>query len=130
MLFIVRTNLILLILFAFSLSSLLLQQEVNWFLHWAELLTLGSVAALQIILLTRARRFYGFVLVLLYTLALIHGLKVMLSLGAIDSAVDVLVLIFHVFLVVFFIGVRGYLRSDRGRSAMGLEVKSEVSDKT
>jgi hypothetical protein len=122
MLFIVRTNLIILLLFAFSLVHLYLGDNTAWYFSWVELLTFAAVAVIEMILITRMRALYGFSLVLLYALALIHGLKIMLSLGSIESAVDVFVLIFHGFLIVYFIGVRGYLRSDRGRAAMGFAV--------
>ncbi len=96
-------------------------------LVWMDLVTFGGVIALQAALLFKLRSLYGFSLVLLYTLALIQGLKIMLSLGSLDSLLAVVSLIIHIFLIFYFIGVRGYLRSNRGRVAMGFSPDADSS---
>lgn len=96
-------------------------------LVWMDLVTFGGVLALQIALLFKLRSLYGFSLVLLYTLALIQGLKIMLTLGSLDSLFGILSLVIHIILIFYFIGVRGYLRSNRGRAALGLPVETEES---
>ncbi len=123
--FVIRTNWLLLALFTFGLIPLFFQENSHWYLNWIDLLTFAGVLALQLVLLFKSKALYGFSLVLLYTLALIHGLKIMLSLGSLDSALAVLMLIFHVFLILYFIGVRGFLRSNRGREALGLPIEPD-----
>jgi len=91
---------------------------------WIDVVSLGGFAMLQLIILAKIKSLYGFTLVLLYTLALLQGMRIMLSIDTLLTLTGVLFFLLELLVIFYLIGVRGYLRSDKGRSAFGLPVES------
>ncbi|WP_144391417.1 hypothetical protein [Pleionea sediminis] len=86
-----------------------------------DLIAVSGLALLQLVFLLKLRQFYGFSLVLLYTIALLVGLRIMLSVGQLLSFSGILFFILELFVIFYLIGVRGFLKSNKGRAAFGLE---------
>ncbi|NVJ61783.1 MAG: hypothetical protein HWE27_15415 [Gammaproteobacteria bacterium] len=95
----------------------------NW---WIDLLILGGILMLELVFLFRMKVLYGFSLVLLYTLALLIGLKIMLSIDQLLTLSGIGLALLEILVVVYLIGVRGYLRSESGRKAMNFDDKQKV----
>jgi len=81
-------------------------------LSFINLFALGVMVVITLVLLLRASRFVGFVRVLVYTLLLVLGLDVLLMLKYLASGYGILTMILNIVVIVFLIGVRGYLNSE------------------
>ncbi len=75
-------------------------------------ITLGGLCCLQLILLFRLQRLLAFIRLLIYVMAIAQGLLVMLLLKDLFSVLGILIIVSAVLLVIYFIGVRGYLTSN------------------
>ncbi|MEE4246454.1 MAG: hypothetical protein V2I33_13675 [Kangiellaceae bacterium] len=92
---------------------------------WIDIVTVAGVAVLQVLFYGKIKSGYGFSLVLLYTLALLQGMRIMLSIDQVFSLVGILFIILKLLLIFYFIGVRGFLRSNKGRSYFSLPVMDD-----
>ena len=73
--------------------------------------TFGGIIVLQIILSLRLRPLVAFIRVLVYAMVILQGLQIMLVLKDLFSLAGVLLIGTAVLLVIYLIGVRGYLVS-------------------
>ena len=80
-------------------------------LSFINLFAVGVMVVVSLILLLRASRYVGFARVLVYALLLILGLDVLLMLKYLTTGYGILTIILNVVVIVFLIGVRGYLNS-------------------
>ncbi|VAW97960.1 hypothetical protein MNBD_GAMMA21-700 [hydrothermal vent metagenome] len=80
-------------------------------LIFINLFAIGVLVVLTFVLLLRASRFVGFVRVLVYALLLVLGLDVLLMLKYLTEGYGILTILLNVVVIVFLIGVRGYLNS-------------------
>ncbi|NVK86839.1 MAG: hypothetical protein HWE13_01870 [Gammaproteobacteria bacterium] len=99
-----------------------LQTSPNW---WIDVLILGGFAMLQLQAMIKLKTLYGFSLVLSYTVALIVGLRIMLSLSSILSLAGFALFLLSLFAIIYLIGLRGFLRSDKGREIMKQEIMKQ-----
>lgn len=74
-------------------------------------ITLGGLCCLQLIIVFRLQRLLAFIRLLIYAMTIVQGLLVMLLLKDLFSIVGILIIVSAVLLVIYFIGVRGYLAS-------------------
>ena len=76
-------------------------------------LTITGLLALQGILFFRLKALLGFARVLLYTLALLQGLRLFLSLSDFLSITGILNGLFIFVLMLYLLGVRGFLQTEK-----------------
>ena len=88
-------------------------------LSFINLFALGVMIVVSLVLLLRASRFVGFVRVLVYTLLLLLGLDVLLMLKYLTAGYGILTIILNIVVIVFLIGVRGYLNSEHALRYFG-----------
>ncbi len=86
-----------------------------------DFIVFAGILLLQAIFLLKIKALYGFSLVMLYALALVIGLRIMLSIDQLLSLMGIISFLLELLAIIYLIGVRGFLRSNRGREAMGLE---------
>lgn len=72
----------------------------------------GTMIVIALVSLLRLSRLVGFTRVLIYTLLLALGLNVLLMLKYLVTAYGLMIVAFNVLVIVFIIGVRGYLASE------------------
>ena len=72
----------------------------------------GAMIVITFVTLLRLNRLIGFTRVLVYTLLLALGLNVLLMLKHLVTGYGLLTILFNVAVIVFIIGVRGYLASE------------------
>jgi len=72
----------------------------------------GVMIVISLIALLRMQKYIGFARVLVYVLLLALGLNVLLMLKYLVTAYGILTILFNVVVIVFAIGVRGYLISE------------------
>jgi hypothetical protein len=82
-------------------------------------ITLGGLCCLQVIMLFRLQRLLAFIRLLIYVIAIVQGLLVMLLLKDLFSIPGILIIASAVCLIIYFIGVRGYLSSNTSLSYFG-----------
>lgn len=123
--FIAVSNFILLLLYAVMFyrygSELRSHFPYAWYL--ANLTCVGIVV-LQAIMLSRWQRLLAFMRILIYVLAMLQGLQVMLLLKDLFTVAGVVLVLSGVLLVTYFIGVRGYLGSERALRYFGFSNQS------
>ncbi len=90
---------------------------------YAAAVTCGGIIVLQIILSLRLRAFVGFVRVLIYAMAILQGLQVMLVLKDLFVPVAAILIGTAIVLVIYLIGVRGYLASATAMQYFGIAIK-------
>jgi hypothetical protein len=88
-----------------SISSFPLVSFINLF-------GAGTMIVIALVSLLRLSRLVGFTRVLIYTLLLALGLNVLLMLKYLVTAYGLMIVTFNVLVIVFIIGVRGYLASE------------------
>ena len=76
------------------------------------LFAVGVLVMTTLILLLRASRWLGFIRVLVYTLLIVLGVNILLMLQYLTSSYGILTLVLSFVVIVFLIGVRGYLNSE------------------
>jgi len=95
------------------------KSQVSLSITGAPLLSLINLFAivvlvvLALVLLLRLSRFIGFARVLVYALLLVLGLDVLLMLKYLTEGYGILTITLNVVVIVFLIGVRGYLNSEK-----------------
>jgi len=88
-------------------------------LSFINLFAIGVLVVATLVLLLRASRFVGFVRVLVYTLLLTLGLDVLLMLKYLTTGYGILTIILNIVVIVFLVGVRGYLNSEHALRYFG-----------
>jgi len=88
-------------------------------LSFINLFAAGVLVVLSMVLLLRASGFVGFARVLVYTLLLTLGVDVLLMLKFLTTAYGMFTIILNVVVIVFLIGVRGYLNSEHAVQYFG-----------
>jgi len=88
-------------------------------LSFINLFAIGVLVVLTLVLLLRASQFIGFARVLVYTLLLTLGLDVLLMLKYLTTVYGIFTIILNIIVVVFLIGVRGYLNSEHALRYFG-----------
>ena len=88
-------------------------------LSFINLFAAGVLVVLTMVLLLRASGFVGFARVLVYTLLLTLGVDVLLMLKFLTTAYGMFTIILNVVVIVFLIGVRGYLNSEHAVQYFG-----------
>lgn len=81
-------------------------------LGFINLFSMGVLIVTALVLLLRSERFVGFVRVLIYVLMLILGLNILLMLKFLTELYAILTVLLSIFVILFLIGVRGYLNSE------------------
>jgi len=95
------------------------KSQVSLSITGAPLLSLINLFAivvlvvLTLVLLLRLSRFVGFARVLVYALLLVLGLDVLLMLKYLTEGYGILTITLNAVVIVFLIGVRGYLNSEK-----------------
>lgn len=119
------SNLMLLLLYAMMFyrygSELRSHFPYAWYLAN---LTFVGIVVLQTIMLARWQRLLAFTRILNYVLAMLQGLQVMLLLKDLFTVAGVVLVLSGVLLVIYFIGVRGYLGSERALTYFGVSSQS------
>lgn len=96
------------------IANLLFMQKITAGSPLLVLVNLIGAAALilvALIVLLRLARAVGFARLLIYVLALVLGLQILLTLKYLFSAYGLFVVFFDVIVIVYAIGMRGYLAS-------------------
>lgn len=96
------------------IANLLFMQKITAGSPLLVLVNLIGAAALilvALIVLLRMARAVGFARLLIYVLALVLGLQILLTLKYLFSAYGLFVVCFDVIVIVYAIGMRGYLAS-------------------
>lgn len=96
------------------IANLLFMQKITAGSPLLVLVNLIGAAALilvALIVLLRLARAVGFARLLIYVLALVLGLQILLTLKYLFSAYGLFVVCFDVIVIVYAIGMRGYLAS-------------------
>ncbi len=88
-------------------------------LSFINLFAIGVLVVLTLVLLLKANRFVGFTRVLVYTLLLMLGLDVLLMLKYLTTAYGILTISLNIIVIVFLVGVRGYLNSEHALRYFG-----------
>lgn len=101
-------------------------RSVYPFAAYAAAVTCGGVIVLQLILSLRLRVFVGFGRVLVYAMAILQGLQVMLVLKDLFVPVAAILIGSAIVLVIYLIGVRGYLASATAMQYFGIVIKKSV----
>jgi|GEM_PF-6190513 len=92
------------------------QVSPNW---WIDVLVLGGMIIFQLQMVVKSKTLYGFSIVMSYTLALLIGMRLMLSVDWLLTLKGIGFLLVSALCIFYLIGVRGFLRSDKGRAIMG-----------
>ena len=86
---------------------------------YAAAVTFGGIIVLQLILSLRLRPLLAFIRVLVYVMAILQGLQIMLVLKDLFTTEGALLIGTAVLLVIYLIGVRGYLASSTALQYFG-----------
>ena len=81
--------------------------------------TAGGLFCLQLILFYKIQRLLGFIRLLIYVISIMQGLLVLLMLKDLFSVLGMLFILSAVLLVIYLIGVRGYLSSKQTLNYFG-----------
>ena len=121
MIYVLTINTILILL---GVGSLLFSGEVQPHLRLIDLVTLGGFIVLQGVLFFRLKSLLGFVRVLLYTMALLQGLRLFLSIDQLLSLSGIINGLIIFLMIMYLLGIRGFLNSAKGMSYFGVIVPS------
>ncbi len=86
-----------------------------------DVVSLSGLIGILVIATFKFKPLHGFLLVLLYVLALTQGFRLMLTLDQVTSLNGFFSTLLSVVSILFFIGARGYLRSEKGLAAFKIE---------
>ena len=90
-----------------------------------EQLTVAGLILVQIMLWLRVKALLGFAQVLIYALALAQGLGLFMQGGSLLTLAGAGLILFTFLKIFYFIGLRGFLRSEKTMKLFGIDIPAE-----
>lgn len=109
------TNIILVVLFIGNMMLLQKSQLAYPVASYINLVTIGTLLVVIMIIIFRATTLVGFARLLIYVLALALGLQLLLTLKYLFTVYGIVTVLFDVIIVIYAIGLRGYLASEQAK---------------